>query len=65
MEGERLFVRCRTPNTGQGDLEFPPLGAEQSDETVGVRVDGVKLPETPNVQVSDSVAKRRILSEFL
>lgn len=62
--GERLFVHYRTPNTGQGFLEFPAFGAVQLGEGGEVEVDRVKLTETLDAQVSDSVAKRRFLSEF-
>ena len=62
--GDRLFVRCRTPEIGQSVLELPAFGPAQLGERVEVEVDGVKLREIFNVQVSVSVAKRRFLSEF-
>lgn len=63
--GDRLFVRYSTPNIGQSVLELPAFGPVQLlGERVEVEVDGVKLREIFNVQVSDSLAKRRFLSEF-
>lgn len=46
-------------------LDFPALSPDQWGERVEAEVDGVKLTERlRNVQISDSVAKRRFLSDF-